>query len=82
MCLGYSTADTGSLVGMAWATGPMKEVVNIGLDVMKFSIPRNTTVTDFFESVKHKVSGFVQWFWSGDWLAPLATLFPWFGFSC
>lgn len=57
MCLGYSVADTGSLVGMAWATGPMAQVVNIGLDVMKFSIPRNTTVTDFFESVKHKVSG-------------------------
>jgi hypothetical protein len=48
-------ADTGSLVGMAWATGPMAQVVNIGLEVMKFSIPRNTTVSDFFESVKHKV---------------------------
>jgi hypothetical protein len=56
MYLGYSVADTGSLVAMAWATGPMQQVVNIGLDVMKFSIPRNTTVNDFFESVKHKVS--------------------------
>lgn len=56
MYLGYSVADTGSLVAMAWATGPMQQVVNIGLDVMKFSIPRNTTVNDFFESVKHKLT--------------------------
>jgi hypothetical protein len=48
-------ADTGSLVGMAWAAGQKNQVVNIGLEVMKFSIPRNTTVTDYFESVKHKV---------------------------
>lgn len=54
--LGYSVADTGSLVGMAWATGSPSQVVNIGLDVMKFSIPRNTTVTDFFESQKHKLT--------------------------
>lgn len=54
--LGYSVADTGSLVAMAWATGPLPQVVNIGLDVMKFSIPRNTTVNDFFESVKHKLT--------------------------
>ncbi|KAG9057717.1 hypothetical protein FS842_004636 [Serendipita sp. 407] len=54
--LGYSVADTGSLVGMAWATGTPQQVVNVGLDVMKFSIPRNTTVSDFFESQKHKLT--------------------------
>lgn len=52
---GYSIADVGSLVAMAWAMGSMARVVNIGVHVLKYSIPRGTTVKDYFQSVKHKV---------------------------
>ena len=40
---------------MAWAMGSMARVVNIGVHVLKYSIPRGTTVKDYFQSVKHKV---------------------------
>jgi hypothetical protein len=55
---GYSIADVGSLVAMAWAMGSMARVVNIGVHVLKYSIPRGTTVKDYFQSVKHKVMSY------------------------
>ncbi|KAG8936125.1 hypothetical protein FRC03_011161 [Tulasnella sp. 419] len=54
--LGYNIAHNNSLVAMAFSLGRKHKVWNIGIDVIKISMPPDIDLGDYIESFSHKLT--------------------------
>ncbi|KIO26398.1 hypothetical protein M407DRAFT_15084 [Tulasnella calospora MUT 4182] len=52
--LGYNIAHNGSLVAMAFSLGRKHKVWNIGVDVVKISLPKGIQFNTYIDSLRHK----------------------------
>jgi 4'-phosphopantetheinyl transferase len=54
--MGYNISHDGSLVAFAFALGPRNKVWNIGVDVRRVTSPKGVSLSDFVESLVHKLT--------------------------
>lgn len=54
--LGYNIAHNGSLVAMAFSLGRKHKVWNIGVDVVKISLPKGIQFNTYIDSLRHKLT--------------------------
>jgi phosphopantetheinyl transferase len=53
--ISFNISHDGSLVAMAWDEGDRNEIENVGMDVMKVSLPRGESVQSFIRALAEQV---------------------------